>query len=161
LSQSQVLRAEVYLWKRKNDLAEKTFKLAISSCENAVGSNNVALIDSLSSLANFYLRAVPRYDEVVPFVPAHLAIIRSAPVKNYRDIVMWSRNLGAIYQQMGRYAEGEPLYQQAVLLAEQNDAAWLPYELLTAADFLRRAWANTIRRKRTPTRTGIRICPAR
>jgi len=38
-------------------------------------------------------------------------------------------------------AEGEPLNQQAVLLAEQNDAAWLPYELLTAADFYR-AWGK-------------------
>jgi len=55
---------------KKNDLAEKTFKLAISSCENAVGSNNVALIDSLSSLANFYLSGVPRYDEVVPLYSA-------------------------------------------------------------------------------------------
>jgi tetratricopeptide (TPR) repeat protein len=141
LSKSQVLRAEVYLWERKNDLAEQTFKLAISSCEKAAGSNDIALIDPLSSLANFYLSGVPRYDEVVPLYRRVLDIVQNAPVKNSRDIIMWSRNLGMIYQQMGRYAEAEPLYRQTVLLAEQNDAAWLPYELLTTADFYR-AWGK-------------------
>src|ERR1043165_3176260 len=64
LSKSQILRAEIYQWEKKYDLAEQTFKLAIVSCENAVGTNDIALVDPLSSLASYYLQATPpRYAE--------------------------------------------------------------------------------------------------
>lgn len=141
LSQSQVLRAEVYMWEKKNDLAEQTFKLAVASCEKAVGSNNVALVHPLSSLANFYYFVVVRYDQVVPLFQRILNIVENAPARNNRDIIMWSRNLGMVYQQTGRYAEGEPMFKRAVALAEQTDAEWLPHELLTSADFYR-AWGK-------------------
>lgn len=141
LSQSQVLRAEVYMWEKKNDLAEQTFKQAIASCEKAVGSNDVALVHPLSSLANFYYFVVVRYDQVIPLFQRILNIVETAPQRNNRDLIMWSRNLGMVYQQTGRYAEGEPLFKQAVALAEQTDAEWLPHELMTSADFYR-AWGK-------------------
>lgn len=146
LSKSQVMRAEIYLWEKNYDLAEQTFKLAVSSCEKAVGSNDVAMIEPLSSLASFYLQFNPkydhfRYDQVAPLYQRILKIVENAPNKNNRDIIMWSRNLGAIYQKLGRYSECEPLYKQAVALAEKDDPNWLPYELLNAADFYR-AWGK-------------------
>jgi tetratricopeptide (TPR) repeat protein len=141
LSQSQVLRAEVYMWEKRNDLAEQTFKQAIASCENAAGSNDVALVHPLSSLANFYFFVAVRYDQVIPLFQRILNIVENAPQRNNRDIIMWSRNLGMVYQKTGRYAEGEPLFKQAVALSEQTDAEWLPHELLTSADFYR-AWGK-------------------
>ncbi len=141
LSQSQVLRAEVYLWQKKKDLAEQTFKLAIASCEKAVGSNDVALVHPLSSLANYYYYVAVRYDLVVPLFQRILNIVENASARNNRDIIMWSRNLGMLYQQMGQYAKGEPMFQQAVAVAEKTDAEWLPHEELTAADFYR-AWGK-------------------
>ena len=141
LSQSQVLRAEVYMWQKKNDLAEQTFKLAIASCEKAAGSNAVVMVHPLSSLANFYYFVVARYDQVVPLFQRILNIVENAPSPNRRDIIMWSRNLGMVYQKLGRYPQGEPLFKRAVTLAEQSDAEWLPYELLTSADFYR-AWGK-------------------
>ena len=141
LSQSQVLRAEVYMWEKKNDLAEQTFKQAIANCERATGSNDVALVHPLSSLANFYYFVVVRYDQVIPLFQRILIIVENASQRNNRDIIMWSRNLGMIYQQTGRYAPAEPLFKRAVTLAEQTDAEWLPHELLTAADFYQ-AWGK-------------------
>lgn len=141
LSQSQVLRAEVYMWQKKNDLAEQTFKLAIASCEKAAGSNSLTLVHPLSSLANFYYFVAVRYDQVIPLFERILNLVENAPQRNNRDIIMWSRNLGMVYQQMGRYAQGEPLFKRAVSLAEQSDAEWLPHELLNSADFYR-AWGK-------------------
>jgi tetratricopeptide (TPR) repeat protein len=141
LSKTQDLRAKVYLWEKKNDLAEQTFELAVTSCEKAVGSNDVALVDPLSSLANFYFQGAVRYNQVLPLYQRILNIVQNAPDRNNRNIIMWSRNLGIVYQQMGRYAEGEPFFEQTVALAEQNDLEWLPYELLNAADFYR-AWGK-------------------
>jgi tetratricopeptide (TPR) repeat protein len=137
LSQSQILRARIYLWEKKNDLAEQTFKLAITSCEKAVGSNNVVLVYPLSSLANFYSSDVSRNDLALPLFQRILNIVENTPDRNNRDVIMWSRDLGMIYQQMGRYAEAEPMFKQAVAVAGQNYAEWLPYELLTASDFYR------------------------
>ena len=141
LSQSQVLRAEVYMWEKKNDLAEQTFKLAIASCEKAAGSNDIVLVHPLSSLANYYYFVAVRYDQVIPLFQRILKIVENAPQRNNRDLIMWSRNLGMVYQQTGRYAEAEPLFKRAVALADQTDAEWLPHELLTAADFYR-AWSK-------------------
>jgi tetratricopeptide (TPR) repeat protein len=166
LSRSQVLRAEVYLWEKKKGLAEQTFKQAIASCEKAAGSNNVVLVHPLSSLANFYYFVAVRYDLVVPLFQRILTLEENAPHPNQRDLIMWSRNLGMIYQQTGQYALGEPLFKKAVALAEKADAEWLPHELLTAADFYR-AWgkyeqaealasrALSIREKAMPPDAGV------
>jgi hypothetical protein len=61
---SQVLRAEIYMWEKKNDLAEKTFHAAVASCERAVGPNHPDMVHPLSSLANFYYYVVPQYEKV-------------------------------------------------------------------------------------------------
>ena len=141
LARSQTLRAEIYLWERNNDLAEQTFRLAVSSCEKAVGPNDPALVHPLSSLANYYYFVVRRYDQVVVLFERILKIVSSAPHPNNRDVIMWSRNLGSVYETTGRFDQAEPLFNRAVALAEAHDADWLPHELLTAADFYR-AWGK-------------------
>ena len=40
-SRTQVLRAQIYLWEKKNQLAEQTFKLAIASCEHATTAGSI------------------------------------------------------------------------------------------------------------------------
>ena len=137
LARSLTFRAEIYLWEKKNDLAEQTFKAAVASCEKAVGTNGSAVVHPLSSLANYYYFVVARYDQVVPLFQRILKIVENTPDRNNRDFIMWSRNLGLLYQQMGQYSKAEPLFQQAVALAEKTDAEWLPHELLTFADFYR------------------------
>jgi tetratricopeptide (TPR) repeat protein len=155
LSKSLVLRAEIYLSDKKYDLAEQTFKLAISNCEKAVGPNDVALLEPLSSLANFYFlnnySGAPRYDQMAPLYCRILQILKDSPAKNYREIIRWSRNLGEVYQQLHRYADCEPLYQQSLALAEKTDPEWLPYELLNAADFYR-TWGKYDRAEALATR---------
>jgi tetratricopeptide (TPR) repeat protein len=141
LSRSQTLRAEIYLWEQKNDLAEQTFKQAVASCEHAVGPNDPAVIHPLSSLANFYYFVVARYDQVILLFERILKIVESSPAHSNREVIVWSRNLAAVYQKTGRFDRAEPLFQRAVSVAEQSDPEWLPHELLTAADFYR-AWGK-------------------
>lgn len=139
-SRTMVLRAEVYLWENKKDLAEQTFKQAVACCEKAVGTNSVEVVHPLSSLANYYYFVARQYDRVTPIFERILSIVDADPERTDRDVIMWSRNLGMIYQQTGQYAKGEPMFKRAVTLAE-NDAEWLPHELLNAADFYR-AWGK-------------------
>jgi tetratricopeptide (TPR) repeat protein len=141
LSQSQTLRAEIYMWEKRNDLAEQTFKEAVASCEKAVGSNDRAMVHPLSSLANFYYFVLARYDQVILLFERILRIVESSPTRNDRDVILWSRNLASVYQQTGRFDRAEPLFKRALALAEKTDPEWLPYELLTAADFYR-AWSK-------------------
>lgn len=140
-SRTQALRAEVYLWENKKELAEQTFKQAVASCEKAAGTNSVEVIHPLSSLANFYFFVVKQYDHVVPIFERILNIVEADKNRTDRDVIMWSRNLGMIYQQTGQYAKGEPMFKQAVALAEKNDPEWFPHELMNAADFYR-AWGK-------------------
>ena len=139
LSRSQTLRAEIYMWEKNCDLAEKTFQLAIQSCEKAVGPNDPAMVHPLSSLANFYYFVLQRYDQVIVLFERILRIVESSPAHPYRDEIMWSRNLASVYQTTGQFVRAEPLFQRAVALAMTNDPEWLPHELLTAAEFYR-AW---------------------
>ncbi|HLX69013.1 MAG TPA: tetratricopeptide repeat protein [Verrucomicrobiae bacterium] len=139
-SRTQVLRAEVYLWENKKDLAEQTFKQAVASCEKAAGTNSVEVVHPLSSLANFYYFVTRQYDRVTPIFERILNIVQADPKRTDRDVIMWSRNLGMIYQQTGNYAKAEPMFKRAVALAEK-DAEWFPHELLNAADFYR-AWGK-------------------
>ena len=151
LARSQTLRAEIYIWEKKNDLAEQTFREAVASCERAAGTNSPDVIHPLSSLANYYYFVVVRYDRVVPLFQRILAIVESTPGRNDRDVIMWSRNLGLIYQQTGQYALAEPCFQRAVTLAEKTDAEWLPHELLTFAEFYR-VWGKYDRAEKLATR---------
>lgn len=139
-SRTQVLRAEVYLWENKKDLAEQTFKQAVASCEKAAGTNSLEVVHPLSSLANYYYFVVKRYESVVPIFERILNIVEANKNGADRDVIMWSRNLGMIYQQTGQYAKGEPMFKRAVALAER-DPEWFPHELLNAADFYR-AWGK-------------------
>jgi tetratricopeptide (TPR) repeat protein len=139
-ARTQVLRAEVYLWENKKDLAELTFKQAVASCEKAAGTNSVEVIHPLSSLANYYYFVVKQYDQVIPIFERILTIVDADKNRTDRDIIMWSRNLGMIYQQTGQYAKGEPMFKRAVTLAER-DSEWFPHELLNAAEFYR-AWGK-------------------
>jgi tetratricopeptide (TPR) repeat protein len=66
-----------------------------------------------------------------------LGIVEKAPGHDEHQAIMWRRNLGLIYQQMGKFEQAEPLFVKAVASAEKTDAAWVPHELLTMAEFYR------------------------
>ncbi len=136
-SRAQVLRAQIYLWENKYDVAEQMFQSAVASCEKAVGTNSIELEHPLSSLANFYYFVVPHLDRVAALFERILHIVETAPNPAHRDIIMWSRNLGKIYAEMRQYEKAEPYFKRAALICEKEDPEWMPYELLTAADFFR------------------------
>jgi tetratricopeptide (TPR) repeat protein len=136
-SRAQVLRAQIYLWEKKYDVAEQMFQNAIASCEKAVGTNSVELEHPLASLANFYYFVVPHLDRVAQLFERILHIVEAAPNPEHRDIIMWSRNLGKVYAEMKQYEKAEPYFKRAALICEKEDPEWMPYELLTAADFFR------------------------
>ncbi len=140
-SYSQVLRAEIYLFERKKDLAEQTFKDAVASCEKAAGPDSPALVHPLSSMANYYYFFAHQNDQVAAIFERILKIVQDAPHRDIHDVSMWTRNLGKIYQEQKKFAEAEPLFQQDIALAEKIDPDWLAVELLTQADFYR-AWGK-------------------
>jgi tetratricopeptide (TPR) repeat protein len=154
-SRSQVLRAEIYLWENKYDAAEQMFKEAVVTCEKAAGTNSLELVQPLSSLANYYYYVAPHLDRVAALFERILRIVESAPTSQLRDRIMWSRNLGKVYQAMKNYARAEPLFKRAVALCEKQDAEWLPYELLASADFYR-DWGKT-RRAESLARRALKI----
>jgi tetratricopeptide (TPR) repeat protein len=154
-SRSQVLRAELYLWENKYDQAEQLFKEAVATCEKAAGTNSLELVHPLSSLANYYYYVSPHLDRVAALFERILRIVESAPTPRSRDRIMWSRNLGKVYQEMKNYSRAEPLFKKTVTLCEKQDAEWLPYELLTSADFYR-DWGKT-RRAESLARRALKI----
>lgn len=136
-SRTQVLRAQIYMWEKKPDLAEDMFQKAVVSCEKAAGTNSMELEHPLSSLANFYYFVVPHLDRVAPIFERILHIVETSPHPEPRDLILWSRNLGKIYQEMKQYEKAEPFFKRAALICEKEVPEWMPYELLTAADFFR------------------------
>lgn len=139
LSRSLVLRAEIAMWEKKNDRAEALFHEAIEVCERALGKDNPELVHPLSSLANYYYFVAPQYEKVAGLFERVLAIVEHAPQRDEHQVIMWSRNLGLVYQQLRQYERAEPCFQRAIALAEQHDPTWVTHELVTSAEFYR-AW---------------------
>lgn len=140
-ARSMVLRAEIFLWQKQNDQAEAMFHAAVATCEKAVGPDDLEMVHPLTSLANYYYYVVVRYNEVATLFERILHIVERAPGHDERQSIMWRRNLGLIYQQMGRFEQAEPLFVKAVSGAETADPVWVPHELLTLAEFYR-AWGR-------------------
>ena len=137
LARSQVLRAEIYMWEKKNDLAEKTLLEAGASCEKAVGASHPDIVHPLSSLANFYYYVVPQYEKVAALFTRILEIVDHTPGRDDHQVIMWCRNLGMIYQQLGQFDRAEPLFKRAVAISEHSAPEWLSHELLNQAAFYR------------------------
>jgi tetratricopeptide (TPR) repeat protein len=135
--QAMVVRAEIYLWQKDYGHAESTFQEAIRSCEQAVGPNAPVLVHPLSSLANFYYYVQPHYDRVAALSERILGIVDHAEPRRDEDVILWSRNLGAIYQKMGDYERAEPLFARAVALTAKVQPQWQSHEELTQAGFYR------------------------
>ncbi|HEU5080588.1 MAG TPA: tetratricopeptide repeat protein [Opitutaceae bacterium] len=135
LARSQVQRAELYLWAKQYDKAEDMFNVAIATCERAAGPDNPELVHPLSSLANFYYYVRPHYDRVAKLFERILHIVEHTSPPEIREVILWSRNLGTIYQQLGDYARAEPLFARAVSLTEKNQPEWLSHEKLNQAQF--------------------------
>ncbi|HEY1793572.1 MAG TPA: tetratricopeptide repeat protein [Opitutaceae bacterium] len=140
-SRSQVLRAEIYMWQKRDDLAEKCFHGAVASCEAEAGPDSAEMIYPLSSLGNYYYYYEVHLDRVAALNERILGIIAREKSPNEHDVIIWSRNLAIVYQQMGRFDLAEPLYAAAVTHAEKAVPDWLPHELLTEAAFYR-AWGK-------------------
>lgn len=137
LSRSEVLRAEIYMWEKQNDRAERMFHEAVATCEHAVGPNHPDVVHPLVSLANFYYYVDVHYDRVAALFTRILGIVERAPNRDEHQVVLWSRNLAMVYQQMGKFAQAEPHFLKAVALAEKVDPTWLPHEQLNTAAFYR------------------------
>jgi tetratricopeptide (TPR) repeat protein len=136
-ARSLVLRAEIFLWQKQHDRAEALFQSAVATCEKAVGPDDLEMVHPLTSLANYYYYVAVRYGNVAALFERILGIVEKAPGHDEHQTIMWRRNLGLIYQQMGRFEQAEPLFAKAVASAEKADPAWVPHELLTMAEFYR------------------------
>jgi tetratricopeptide (TPR) repeat protein len=137
VARALVLRAEIYLWEKKPDRAEAAFKDAVAECERAVGPHSPELVHPLSSLGNFYYYVQPHYDRVAALFERIVDIVDHATPQDDEQVIMWSRNLATIYQQMGDFARAEPLFARAVALTEKLHPEWSSHEQLTQARFYR------------------------
>jgi tetratricopeptide (TPR) repeat protein len=66
-----------------------------------------------------------------------LSIVDHAQPPRAEDVVMWSRNLGQVYAELGEYTRADPLFARAVALTEKTQPEWLSHELLSQAKFYR------------------------
>ena len=137
LARSLVLRAEICLWQKETDRAEALFQKAVTACETAVGPRSRELVYPLSSLANFYTYVVPQRQRVAVLFKRILAIVEQAPDRDEHDVLLWSRNLGLLYSEMGDCARAEPYYVRALALAAKVDPNYVTHEQLGAAAFYR------------------------
>jgi tetratricopeptide (TPR) repeat protein len=134
LSRSQMQLAEIYRWKKQNELAEQTFKEAVASCERAIGPEHPDMVDPLESLANFYMWTVVRPQEVESLYRRILTIVEHVPNHDDGEIARRARNLADAEARLGHAFEAESLYQRALALMDKNEQE-LPYYLLATADF--------------------------
>jgi Tetratricopeptide repeat. len=136
LSRSQLLLGSIYAGEKKFDLAEKSFKDAIASCEKAVRPDDPGMLIPLDNLADFYYFIQKKYDQVLPLCQQILKIVKNAPERNDREVADRTYKLANVYQKLGQYSQAEPLYKEALKLAEKNNYN-LPDLLLKMANFYR------------------------
>lgn len=139
LARSQVQRAYIYIWEKKYDDAERMLHTAIATTERAFGSDSVELVHPLSMLANFYYYTKPQHDRVITLFERILNISEHAKVRDDQQVIMWTRNLAQVHQELGHFEVAEPLFLRALELTEKADPQWTSHQQLTVAQFYR-AW---------------------
>jgi tetratricopeptide (TPR) repeat protein len=121
LTTNLVFLAGIYQTQNKSDLAEQTFKEALASREQAVGTNNPDLVMPLENLANFYYFAKHRYDLATPLCLRILQIVEKASPRDDAEVEKRARAVATVYRDQQLYAQAEPFYQQTLALAGKND----------------------------------------
>jgi len=134
LTTNLVYLAGIYQTEGKSDLAEQTFKAAVTNCEAAVGTNHPSLVMPLDSLANFYYFAEHRYDLAAPLCGRILQIVENTSPTDEAEVEKRARAVAAVYRAQGEYARAEPFYRQTLDLAEKNNDQ-VPTCLLAVSGF--------------------------
>jgi tetratricopeptide (TPR) repeat protein len=119
LVKTYMLMGEVYRWESKFDLAEKFYEQAITVCEKVAGKDHPDMIIPLESLANFYCYTLVDYNKVIPLQERILSIIRKTPGTDNLQLAIKARNLADVYAVSGLYPQAEPLYKEALAVAEK------------------------------------------
>ncbi|MFZ0826175.1 MAG: tetratricopeptide repeat protein [Verrucomicrobiia bacterium] len=129
-----VYLAGIYQTENKSELAEQTFKEAITSREQALGTNDPSLVMPLDTLANFYYFAERRYDLATPLCLRILQLVENASPRDDAEVEQRARAVAAVYRIQGQYAQAEPFYRQTLDLAVKNGGD-LPGCLLVVSGF--------------------------
>src|ERR1700690_2791461 len=108
LTTNLVYLAGIYQTENKSDLAEQTFKEAVTSREQAVGTNDPSLVMPLDTLANFYYFAERRYDLATPLCLRILQLVENASPRDDAEVEKRARAVAAVYRVQGQYAQAEP-----------------------------------------------------
>jgi len=135
-AKTYMLMGEIHRWGKRIDLAEESYKQAVTSCEKAVGSNHPDMTIPLDALANFYYFTLNRYDLVAPLYQRILNIVENQPDRNDREAAIRARNLAEVYLLQKQYEQAEPLFRQALFLSEKTNDD-LPNYLLSLAECYR------------------------
>jgi tetratricopeptide (TPR) repeat protein len=123
LVKTYMLMGEVCRWESKHDLAEGFYKQAIVLCEKVAGKDHPDMIIPLESLANFYYYTIADYNKVIPLQERILSIIRKTPGADSYQLAVRARNLADVYALSGLYPQAEPLYKEALAVAEKKSAS--------------------------------------
>jgi len=134
LTTNMVYLAGIYQTENKSDLAEQTFKAAVATCEQAVGTNHPSLVMPLDTLANFYYFAEHRYDLATPVCVRILQIVAHTPSRNDAEVEKRARAVATVYRVQSQLAQAEPYYRQSLELAEKSPDR-LPTALLVVSGF--------------------------
>ena len=134
LTTNLVYLAGIYQTENKSELAEQTFKEAITSREKAVGTNDPSLVMPMDTLANFYYFAERRYDLATPLCLRILQLVESASPQDDAEVEQRARAVAAVYRIQGQYAQAEPFYRRTLALAVKNGGD-LPGCLLVVSGF--------------------------
>jgi tetratricopeptide (TPR) repeat protein len=134
LTTNMVYLAGIYQTENKSDLAEQTFKAAVATCEQAVGTNHPSLVMPLDTLANFYYFAEHRYDLATPVCLRILQIVAHTPSRNDAEVEKRARAVATVYRVQSQFAQAEPYYRQSLELAEKSPDR-LPTALLVVSGF--------------------------
>jgi tetratricopeptide (TPR) repeat protein len=137
LVKTYMLMGEIYRWENKFNLAEQSFKKSVIICEKSIGKDHPDMIIPIESLANFYYYTLIDYDKVASLYERIFNIIGKISGSDNNQLAIRARNLADVYSLLGRYAQAEPLYKQALALTEKamvpNESDLVQY-LLSLAD---------------------------
>ncbi len=137
LPRSQVQRAYIYIWEKKYDEAEKMLEAAVDTSERAFGKDSPELVHPLSMLANFYYYTKPQPERVIALFERILNTLDHAKPRDEPQIIMWTRNLAQVHEEMKHYDVAEKMHLRALELTEKSDPQWTSHQELTIAQFYR------------------------
>jgi len=104
------------------DLAEESFKAAVASCEKAVGTNDLSLVDALGESGEFLWLGPDRFDLATPLVLRILDLVKESSPPDEVQLRRRSQAVGDVYRAQGQFAQAEPTIKQVMAHAGTNSA---------------------------------------